>query len=563
MKNRIYEHVFRCLGLFLHPSVFFAIGSAISLDAVGATAVLTQHNDNNRTGADLTETTLTITNVNTNEFGLLYSRPVDDQVYTQPLVMTNVSIPGVGSRNLLIVATVNDTIYAYDADDPTVTVPYWTNSFIQPPNIVPPDSADESAINACSGSYQDITGNFGIIGTPVIDLVSGTIYVVARTKEFGEDGSTNFVQKLHALDPTTGQDLSNSPVVITATFPGAGDGGDGFTLTFDPLRLNQRAALLLVNGTVYICWSSHCDNNPYHGWVIGYDASTLQQSTVFVNTPNGTQGGIWMSGQGPAADTNGNIYISSGNGSVDQTDRGESFLKLTNDSSGTLSVASYFVPGNWIALNDADSDLGSAGLLLIPGTSLAVSGGKAGEMYLVNRDNMGAISPSTKVNRNIIQSWSLGPRELHGGPVWWSTKTGSFIYLWAGFKDHMRQYKLNKNKFKNFAHSKTIGGGGSPGGILSVSANGTNASTGIVWAVVNTSDANQATVTGTLHAYNAQKVSHELWNSDMNPRDSLGTLAKFVPPTIANGKVYMATFDGRVNVYGLIAAQPGLATAKH
>ncbi len=547
--------MFDCLAL----SIFFALVFAISLDALGSTAVLTQHNDNNRTGADLTETTLTITNVNLNDFGLLYSRPVDDQVYAQPLVMTNVSVPGVGPRNLLIVATVNDTIYAYDADDVSVVAPYWTNSFIQPPNIVPPNSVDESAVNACSGSYQDITGNLGIIGTPVIDPNSGTIYVVVRTKEFPGDGTTNFVQKLHALDPTTGQDLGNSPAVIMATFPGAGDGGDGFTLPFDPLRLNQRSALLLVNGTVYICWASHCDNNPYHGWVMGYDASTLQQTTVYVNTPNGTQGGIWMSGQGPAADTNGNIYISSGNGSVDQTDRGQSFLKLTNDNSGTLTVASYFIPGNWIALNDVDSDLGSAGLLLVPGTSLAVSGSKGGEMYLVNRDDMGEISPSTKVNRNILQSWSLGPRSLHGSPVWWSTKSGSFIYLWASSKDHLRQYKLNKNKFKNSAHSKAIGGTGSPGGILSVSANGTNANTGIVWAVVNTtSSANHTSVPGTLHAFNAQKVSHELWNSDMNPRDTLGTLAKFVPPTIANGKVYMATFDGRVNVYGLLTAQPGL-----
>ena len=498
--------------------------------------------------------------MNTNRFGLLYSRPVDDQVYAQPLIATNVTILGRGSHNLLIVATVNDTVYAYDADDPTVVAPYWTNSFISPPNIVPPKNSDESAIHACGNNYQDFSGQFGIVGTPVIDPVSGTIYLVARTKETA-GGITTFVQRLHALDITTGRDRTNSPVVIAATYLGNGAGNSGGTLTFDPLRQNQRPALVLANGIVYISWSSHCDNGPYHGWVIGYNAQTLQQAGVYNDTPNGSDGGIWMSGQGPAADTNGNIFLVVGNGTVDTTtnsDYGESFLKLTNNN-GAVSIASYFIPYNWSALNGSDLDLGTAGMLLIPGTSLAISGGKAGWLYLVNRDNMGGLSGSGS-DDNILQSWMLGGGEIHGAPIWWNSTNGSFMYVWADTGDHLRQYQFTNGLFLTntpYAQGITTGGTGSPGGILSVSANGTNAGTGIIWASVNTtSDANQAVVAGTLHAYNANNVSQELWNSGLVARDSIGNLAKFVPPTVANGKVYMATFSDQINVYGLFPPPP-------
>jgi hypothetical protein len=510
-------------------------------------AVLTQHNDNNRSGENLAETLLTTNNVNTNQFGLLVTRPVDDQVYAQPLIMTNVTIAGLGVHNLLIVATVNDTIYAYDADDATRVAPYWTNSFISPPNIVAPNNADESAVGACGGAYQDFSGKFGIVGTPVIDPTTGTLYVLVRTKEFG----TSFVQRLHALNVATGLDRSNSPVVITATFPGTGDGSSGGMVPFDPLRNNQRPALTLVNGVVYISWSSHCDNGPYHGWVIGYNASTLQQVAVYNDTPNGSEAGIWMSGQGPCADAAGNVYLTTGNGSVDSTDYGESFLKLSPTNSGTImNTASFFIPTNWSSLNGGDVDLGSAGLLLIPGTSLAISGGKQSILYLVNRDSMGGVSTG-------LQQLSLNAGQIHGGPVWWNGPSGSFIYVWPDSGGNLVQYSFSGSTFNAtpFAQSATAGGSGSPGGILSVSANGTNAGSAILWAVVNTTaDANQAVVPGTLHAYDAQNVGSELWNSDMVPADSLGNLAKFVAPTVANGKVYMATFSGRVNVYGAKAS---------
>ena len=541
------------------PSLSFTTGASNS--PARSVPVLTQHNDNNRSGDNLNETALNFSNVNTNQFGFLYARFADDQVYAQPLIATNVSVLGRGAHNLLIIVTVNDTVYAYDADDPTVIAPYWTNSFIHLPNIVPVSNGDESAIGACGGNYQDFNGHIGIVSTPVIDPVSGTIYLLARTKETS-GGITTFVQRLHALDLTTGLDRSNSPVVISATYSGSGAGSSGGTLTFDSLRQNQRPALLLVNGIVYITWSSHCDNTPYHGWLMGYDAGTLQQVTKWVNTPNGNQGGLWMSGQGPAADTNGNIFLSTGNGTMDTTtnsDYSEAFLKLTNNNNGTISVASYFVPYDWSALNSGDLDLNTGGLLLVPGTSLAVSGGKAGTLYVVNRDKMGGLSPIT-ADTNILQSWPLGGGEIHGGPVWWKSTNGTFMYVWADTGDYLRQYQLTNGGLFNpnfYARGTPTGGSGSPGGILSVSANGTNAGTGIIWASVNTtSDANQAVVPGTLHAFNANNVSQELWNSDMVPRDSLDKLAKFVPPTVANGKVYMATFFNQVNVYGLFPAPP-------
>jgi hypothetical protein len=531
-------HAFSLLISSIVLSAFFALTTH---GGPAPTAVLTQHNDNARTGANLTETSLTVTNVNTNTFGLLYSLPVDDEIYAQPLIMTNVNIPAVGPRNLLIIATVNDTVYAYDADS-NAGAPYWTNTFVQPPNIVAVSTNDQDAIGACGGLYQDFDNNMGIVGTPVIDPVSGTIYVVARTKEIS-GGQTNFFQRLHALDPTTGLDLTNSPVVINPTFPGTGDGGDGTNLTFDPLRQNQRPALLLVNGTIYVSWSSHCDNDPYHGWVIGYDAVTLQQTTAFVNTPNGSKGGIWMSGQGPSADTNGNVFLASGNGSVDtNNDYGQSLLKLTNDNSGTLKVAGFFIPPDWLKRNNNDLDLGCTGMLLVPGTSLAVSGTKYGEVFVVNRDNMAGLNHSTRAVPNPLQSWSLNSRhEIHSSPVSWTSTNATNMYIW-GPSDRLRQYKLTNGKFKPVATGDKISGW--PGGMISVSANGTNSGTGIIWAVTGYP-------VGSLRAYNAQKVTHELWDSDKVPGDAIGTFAKFVPPTVANGKVYIATWNNQVLVYGL------------
>ncbi len=524
-------------------------------------AVLTHHNDNARTGANLGEILLTTSNVNTNQFGLLFSRPVDDQVYAQPLIMTNVALPGKGAHNLLIVATVNDSVYAFDADDRSVTAPYWTVSFVRAPNIVPPSNGDMSALGACGGYYQDFSGNMGIVGTPVIDPATGTLYLVARTKEFG----TNFVQRLHALDVATGTERANSPAVISATFPGDGAGSVNGVIPFDPARQNQRPALALVNGVVYISWSSHCDNGPYHGWVIGYDAMSMQQTAVFNDTPNGYNGGIWMSGQGPAADTTGNLYLSTGNGLVDTdggANRGESFLKLTPNGS-TLTMTSWFTPFDWQYLEDGDIDLGSGGMLLIPGTTLAFSGGKEGIVYLVDRDNMGGLTTSTTNDDNVVQSFRVTADEVHGGAVWWDAPATSYAYIWPS-SVQLQQYAFDRRAGRfllpPFAEGPTTAPRGQPGGILSLSANGSAPGSGIVWAAHQlTGDANQSVRPGILRAYDAQNVSRELWNSEqLSSRDSVGNFAKFVPPTVANGKVYLATFSGRVSVYGLLAMAPSV-----
>ncbi len=523
-------------------------------------AVLTQHNDLARTGANLAETVLNTTNVNTNQFGLIFTRAVDDQIYAQPLVMTNVDLGTNGTHNLVIVATVNDSVYAFDADDPLVSAPYWQVSFLGP-GVVPP--ANTNMTGACGGNYKDFSGNMGIVGTPVIDAVAGTIYLVARTWENG----TSFVQRLHALDIRTGAERPNSPVVITATYPGTGSGSSGGVITFDAQKQNHRPGLALVNGIVYLAWASHCDWGPYHGWVIGYDAATLQRAVVYNDTPNGVNGGIWMSGQAPAADANGNLYLSTGNGTVgttsdprDPINRGESFLKLARNGTN-LTVASWFTPYNFANLEAGDIDLGSTGILLIPGTTLAFSGGKEGKLYLVNRDNMGGLSGSTTADTNIVQSFSLGARQIHGGAVWWDGPDGSYAYI-QGASDYLRQYKFDWSAgmflLPAYAQGPVAAASGQPGGMLALSANGTNAGGGIVWASHNlVGNANQQVRPGILRAYNAQNITNELWNSEqISARDSVGNFAKFVVPTVANGKVYLATFSNRLNVYGLLPRPP-------
>jgi uncharacterized repeat protein (TIGR03806 family) len=518
-------------------------------------AMITQHNDLSRTGANLKETVLNTSNVNSNQFGLIFSRIVDDQVYAQPLVMTNVNIPGKGVHNIVIVATVNDSVYAFDADDASVVDPYWQVSFLGA-NVVAPRNTDLTG--ACGGNYKDFSGAMGIVGTPVIDPATGTIYMVARTKE---NGST-FVQRLHALNIATGAERPNSPVVITASYPGTGDGSVGGFVNFDPQKNNQRSGLALINGIVYIGWASHCDWGPYHGWFIGYDAATLQRSVVYNTTPNGGDGGIWQSGQAASADSSGNIYLSIANGTVGVSgnprsliNRGESFLKLTRNGTN-FTIASWFTPYNYQALENGDIDLGSAGLLLIPGTTLACSGGKQGVFYLVDRDNMGGLSGSSTADTNILQSFAVSTDHIHGSPVWWDGPNGSFCYVWPS-SVHLQQYKFDRTTSRfnlpAYSQSPTAAPNGQTGGMLSISANGTNAGTGILWAYHQLSgDANQAVRPGILHAYDAQNVTNELWNSEqVSARDSVGNYGKFCPPTVVNGKVYLSTFSGRLNVYGL------------
>jgi hypothetical protein len=530
-------------------------------------AVLTQHNDNNRTGANLSETILNTNNVNSSQFGLLYTRPLDDQVYAQPLIMTNVDLGSNGIHNLVIVATVNETVYAYDADNQTVSAPYWQVSFLGP-NIVPPNRNDFASGDAGACPLLTGTGNIGIVGTPVIDPTSGTLYLVARTKEISSS-TTNFVQRLHALDIATGTERPNSPVVIAATYPATNsyDATNGI-ITFNPYTQNQRAGLMLANGAVYICWASQCDFFKYHGWVMGYDTATLQQVVVYCVTPNGSQGGIWMGGAAPASDVDGNIFLSTGNGSVGDSleptnidNRGESLLKLT--PSGTnLSVATWFTPFNWTNLNQQDSDLGSCGVLLMPGTHLALSADKQGMVYLVNRDSMGSLS-LTNADTNVVQTFLATTNgSLYGGPVWWDGPDGSYAYFWPVNPLQNQYFFLQQYKFDvtnqvfllpAYAKASTIPSLGASTGALALSANGTNAGSGILWASHPTQDATMFVASGMLNAFDAQNVRNQLWASFQNPnRDGVGNYAKFVAPSVANGKVYLATFSKRLDVYGLL-----------
>jgi MYXO-CTERM domain-containing protein len=526
-----------------------ALAFAWAFTAGAIEPVLTQHNNNERTGAYLTETTLNVANVNSSSFGKLFSRAVDDQIYAQPLYVPGLAIPGKGTRNVVFVATVADSVYAFDADDPAAHDPLWQVNLLRP-GEAPPNAADISA--ACGINYRDFSGNMGIVGTPVIDPAAGILFVVARAK----DASGHFVQRLHALHLETGLDRPNSPAVISPSVPGTGDGGT--TVTFDPLRQNQRAGLLLSSGTVYITWAAHNDCTPFHGWVAGYDADTLKPASIYNVTANGSEGGIWMSGQGPAADSDGYVYVSTGNGTTDATNLSDSVIKLTP----SLSVASSFTPYNFADLSANDLDLGSGGVLLVPGTSLAVAGGKTSVLYVVDRSNLGGLNLGLS-DSQIVQSIVIGAGHIHGSSVFWGGSAGEFLYVWTE-EDHLKAYRFDRGagqfQVPYFAESPVAVPGGMPGAMLSLSSNGSAAGTGVLWAVHPLSgSAIHSVVPGILRAFDASDVTHELWNSEqVSALDSVGRFAKFNPPTVANGRVYLATFSNQLNVYGLLP--PSIAT---
>ncbi len=546
----------------LSQNFFLSIFSLLSLTvSFGQTNVTTQHNNLKRTGWNNTETLLTQANISSGAFGRLFTRSVDDQIYTQPLIMNNISIGG-GTHNIVIVTTVNNSVYAFNADDSATMTPYWhVNLTYNPSSYRSIKNTDMTG--ACGGAYHDFSGNMGIVGTPVIDPSTKTLYVVARS--VSTSGAT-FVQYLHAIDITTGAEKTNSPVYITASISGTGDGSSGGTLTFDQQHENQRPGLCLYNGNVFISWASHCDWSPYHGWVIAYNATTLAQSYVYNDTPNGSTGGIWMSGQAPAVDDNGYIYVTSGNGSVgsgsnpnDTTERGESIIKLST-ASGQLKAVDFFTPYDYSYLNNQDLDYGSDGAMLIPNTNLSLSGSKESYLYLIDDTQMGGTTSNNsnaKQLLNVNASSTQADKHLHGSAVYFEDQSSNeYIYAWAedGF---LKQFPFNRSALLFDTLNKIVGNTalpyGMPGAMLSVSSNGSQSNTAILWAShpIN-GDANQAVVPGVLQAFDANDVTHELWNSNWSSkRDSMGKLAKYVCPTIANGKVYMATFSNKLIVYGL------------
>ena len=524
-------------------------------------SVIMQHNDLKRTGWNNQEKVLTQNNVQTATFGKLFSRTVDEQIYAQPLVVANLKIAG-ARHNVVFLATVNNSVYAYDAEISTASTPFWKIN-LTPTGYRAIKNSDMSG--ACGGNYKDFSGKMGIVSTPALDTISKTLYVVVRSVD-STSSPKKFVQYLHAINILTGAERPNSPVYITASVSGNGAGNISGNITFDQQRQNQRSALLLFNNIVYISWASHCDWGPYHGWVMGYDATTLQQKIVYNDTPDGDNGGIWMSGQGPAVDDSGYIYLSTGNGTVGSngnanviTNRGESILKMTPQA-GTLKVVDFFTPADYTKLEQLDLDYGCDGVLLLPQTHLSLSGSKESLLYLTDNNNLGKMQANNGGAKQVIDinAKGSGDHHLHGTPVYYVNKNRKeYIYAWAeGGLLKQLPFKRSAGVFDT-AHiitGTTILPNGMPGAMLAISSSGTNNSTGILWASHPLSgDANHAVVPGILQAFDANDVTRELWNSDMNPgRDSVGKFAKFVCPTIANGKVYLATFSGRLDVYGLL-----------
>ena len=533
----------------------FLAAASIASAALASTAHAiptewTQHNDNSRSGGNTAEAVLTPSNVNSSTFGKLFTATLDDESYGQPLYIPGV-VAGSATHNMVFATTVNNSVYGIDADSGTTV---WHVN-LTPSGASVPTAANMSALGACGGSYHDFAGKIGIVGTPVISTTTNSLYVVARSIESG-----TYVQRLHMLNIATGAEQAGSPVVISGSVSG---------VSFNAQLNNQRPALALVNGVVYIGWSSQCDFGAYHGFLMGYNASTLAHvSTWAATSSSGSQAGIWQGGQGPTADASNNLYLMTGNGTWDGSSNfGESAVKLSTASS--LAVSDYFTPSNWSTLNGGDTDLGSAGILGIPGTTLVLGGGKQGKLYLMNTANMSHENATDAVVQEFQATFptSGDTGHIHGGPVYFTNGTTQYIYVW-GENDFLRAFTFNGSTLNSTtAASSTmrapVSSTGMPGGFLAVSSNGT--SNGIVWALTPyNGDANHGTVAGILHAFNAipsGSTLTELWNSQQNAsRDSFGNFAKFSYPTIANGKVYVSTFgsassgSGTLVAYGPITA---------
>ncbi|MEP6549053.1 MAG: PQQ-binding-like beta-propeller repeat protein [Gammaproteobacteria bacterium] len=520
-----------------------AIGTAVSNAATltvsvaaAGTDVLTYKNDLNRSGQNLTESALNLTNVASATFGLLRTLSVNGKVDAQPLYLSKFNVAGT-VHNMVFVATEHDTVYAFDVDTGAIV---WQRSLLGTGETL-------SDTHGCGQVIPEI----GITSTPVIDRSSGThgtIFVVAMSK----DAASNYHQRLHALDLTTGAELLGGPTEIAATVPTSGSG----TTSFDPGQYEERAALLLSNGIIYTSWTSHCDVAPYTGWVIGYSAGTLARTTVLNLAPNSGRGpAIWMSGGGPAVDAAGNIYLLTANGAFETTmdangfpsrrDYGNSFVKIST-AGGTLSVADYFTMFNEVTESTADQDLGSGGAMLLPdlmdSTStvrhLVVGAGKDGNIYLVNRDSMGKFNAA-----NNSQIWQQLSGALTGG-IWSTPAYFNGVLYYGDRTGTLKAFTVSNAKLVATPQSQSATQFTYPGTAPSVSANGT--SNAIVWAHENTDPA-------VLHAYDAANLAHELYNSNQAAanRDHFGAGNKYITPTVADGKVFVGTTNG-VGIFGLL-----------
>jgi hypothetical protein len=556
-QRRANRRSLSCLAVSVVLITGLAAGCARQNDSVSVelaalsgplTGVLTQHNDLGRTGANLNETVLTTSNVNTSTFGKLTSLAVSGQVYAQPLYVAS----AINGKNVVFIATEANKVYAYDADSPWELI--WSRTDFEAP----------WASTACVNTQPML----GISSTPVIDPASNTIYVVDKTNT-----GTTFKTMLHVLNMTTGADkvtpvdVSKAADGTTVSVNGTGDGSVSGKLTFDPMRHQNRVGLTLSQGVLSIGFASHCDQNNYHGWLLRFDTTVSPPRPLapYVTNPNTGHGGFWMGGQGFSVDANGDLYFMSGDGrsgttTTDGTQLANAFVRLTNVGiSGTPTVATWFMPSDVAALDTADSDIGSSGPLLIPGSPLLVGGGKNGIFYVLNRTTMGGFVSGSPPETQIVQRFSASSNngQIVGSPVWWESPAGPRLYVWPG-KAPLAAFAFNHstNLFNTtaVAHGVDNPTTDPQGGQLSLSANGSTAGTGILWGTHPlASTGGGAAVAGVLYAYNAENVAQKLWDSSMRSGDGMASATKYVPPTVANGKVYIATFSDKVEVYGLFA----------
>jgi hypothetical protein len=532
-------------GLTFAVTVSNSSGSTVSRSALlsvtngtapAGTDVLTYKNDLSRSGQNPTESILTPANVSSSSFGLLRTLAVDGKVDAQPLYVSQLSISG-SNHNVVFAATEHDSVYAFDADTGSVL---WHVTLL----------ASGETTSDTHGCNQ-VTPEIGITATPVIDRSAGAhgmLFVVAMSK----DTASNYHQRLHALDLASGAELLNGPVEISATYPTSGGGQSAFM----PGQYEERAALLLLNGTIYSSWTSHCDISPYFGWVIAYSEGSLARTAVLNVAPNSGGAGpaIWMSGGGPAADSAGNIYLLTANGVFDTAldangfpnlqDYGNSFLKLS--TAGGLSVADYFTMYNEVQESGADQDLGSGGEMLLPDLTdssktvrhLVIGAGKDGNIYLVNRDSMGKFNPADN-----SQIWQQVSGALPGG-IWSTPAYFNGTVYFGEVGDTLKAFPISNAQLAAAPQSQSASQFPYPGTAPSISANGT--ANAIVWAHENSSPA-------VLHAYDAGNLGHELYNSSQaaGNRDQFGAGNKYITPTVADGKVFVGTTAG-VAVFGLL-----------
>lgn len=515
--------------------------------AVLAQDVRTYHYNNAHTGWNSSETALTLGNVNANAFGRLFTLTVDGLVDAEPLYLSTLPISGV-RHNVLIVATENDSVYAFDAD---TGAQLW-----QVTTLLAGETPSDD--HGCS----QITPEIGITATPVIRRMSesnAAIYVVAMSK----DSSGNYYQRLHALEATNGKELYGGPVAISGKYPGTGDNSSGGYVIFDPSQYAERGGLLFADGVIYLTWTSHCDARPYTGWIMGYNPNTLAQQTIINVTPNANEGSIWGSGSGLTADTSGNIFFLDANGVFDSTlnskgfpsegDYGNAFIRLT--TTGGLAVADYFEMYNGQMESDEDVDLGSGGAILLPNIEdksgktyqLAAGAGKDGNLYLVNRNSMGKFNSSS--NKIYQELDGVLPGGIWSMPAYASS--GKIERLYYGpVSSPILAFQFNNGKLIPTPVAQTSTNFEYPGATPSISSNmGANV---IVWAAENSNPA-------VLHAYNAETLV-ELYNTNQaaNGRDHFGVGNKFITPMIINGKVYVGTTTG-VGVFGLLSDKAGSA----